>query len=400
MKTEQKEKNPRLGKVGGEAVLEGVMMRAGERCAIVCRREDGSLAVRERRFVSLRKKHKILNLPLVRGVVSFIESLTLSYQCLSVSADVIGGETEESAFEKWFRRHLGVAFFHVLTVIAAVLGVVLAVGLFLALPREVARWIESLTGVSLGVWKSAVEGGLKVVIFILYLWLVSLFKDIRRTFAYHGAEHKSIACYEAGDPMTPEYARRHTRFHPRCGTSFMFVMILLGVILGFFVNAVFPGMPTLLYTGIRILLLPVVVGLGFEFILYAGRHENFLTRVLSAPGLWLQRITTREPDDGQLEVALLSIRFALSEEFPELDRAAYRPAPFDGKDGKNDPAGQKQEAGCEDPAVDSEAAPAENTEKTLKTESAKTSDESLPGADASPREENEAGPEPPENRTI
>ncbi|MBO7761508.1 MAG: DUF1385 domain-containing protein [Clostridia bacterium] len=344
---QEKEKNPRLGKVGGSAVLEGVMMRAGDLCAVTCRREDGTLAVVEKKATSVRKKYKILDLPLIRGVVGFIESLIFSYSCLAASADIMGGEEEETKFEKGFKRVLGVRFFDVVMVIAAVLGVALALGLFLLLPRLVAGWIESLAGVDFGHWKSAIEGGLKILIFIGYLLLVSLMKDIRRTFQYHGAEHKSIACYEAGDPLTPEAARKHTRFHPRCGTSFMFVMILLGVLIGFVINAVLPGLPPLLYALLRILLLPLVVGIGYEFIRYAGAHENFAVRILAAPGLWMQRITTREPDDSQLEVALTSLRYALVEEFPELDREALRAAAA--------PAAKAEEA----PAEPAETEPAE-----------------------------------------
>lgn len=329
-------KNPRLGKVGGSAVLEGVMMRAGDLCAVTCRREDGSLAVREKRATSVREKYKILRAPVLRGIVAFVESLVLSYSCLTASADMMGATEEESRFEKAFKKRLGVRFFDVLMVVAGVLGVLLAIGLFLALPRLIAGWIEGLSGISFGHWKSAIEGGLKVLIFIAYLLLVSLMRDIRRTFQYHGAEHKSIACYEAGEALTVENARKHTRFHPRCGTSFMFVMILLGVLIGFLINAVFPNLPTILYTLIRILLLPLVVGVGFEFIRYAGKHDGVVVRILSYPGLLMQRITTREPDDGQLEVALLSLRYSLVEEFPELDRAALRaageaPAPTEGE---------------------------------------------------------------------
>ncbi len=315
-------KNPRLGKVGGAAVLEGVMMRAGDLCAVTCRREDGTLAVREKRTASVREKYKILNLPILRGIVAFVESLILSYSCLAASADMMGAATEESKFEKAFKKRLGVRFFDVLMVVAGVLGVLLAVGLFLALPRFAAGWIEGLAGISFGHWKSAIEGVFKILIFIAYLLLVSLMKDIRRTFEYHGAEHKSIACYEAGEELTAENARKHTRFHPRCGTSFMFVMILLGVLLGFVINAIFPNLPTILYTLIRLLLLPIVVGVGFEFIRYAGKHDGPLVRILSYPGLLAQRITTREPDDAQLEVALLSLRYVLPDEFPELDREA------------------------------------------------------------------------------
>ncbi len=323
LKKEQ-EKNPRLGKVGGGAMLEGVMMRAGDLCAVTCRREDGTLAVREKRFTSLRQRYKFFNLPILRGIVSFIESLALSYSCLAISADVMGATEEETKFEKSFKKHLGVRLFDILMVVAGILGVALALFLFLALPRLVAGWIEQLAGIDFGHWKSAIEGGLKLLIFFAYLLLVSLMKEIRRTFEYHGAEHKSIACYEAGDELTPAAARKYTRFHPRCGTSFMFVMILLGVLLGFAINAIFPGLKTILYVAIRLLLLPLVVGIGFEFIRYAGGHDNLMTRILSAPGIWMQRITTREPDDEQLEVALLSLQYALVEDFPDLDRAALR----------------------------------------------------------------------------
>lgn len=322
---QQEAVNPRLGKVGGSAVLEGVMMRAGELSAVTCRREDGSLVVIEKKFTSAREKHKLLRLPVIRGIVGFIESLILSYSCLAASADVMG-EGEESEFEKKFEKKLGIRFIDVLMVVAGILGVALSIGLFLALPRMIAGWIENLADRSLGHWKSAVEGGLKLTIFLVYLALVSLMKDIRRTFEYHGAEHKSIACYEAGDELTPEAARKYSRFHPRCGTSFMFVMIFLGILLGFAINALFPDMPTILYTLIRILLLPVVVGIGFEFIRYAGKHDGILVRMLAAPGLWIQRITTREPDDAQLEVALLSLKYALIEDFPDLDREALRAA--------------------------------------------------------------------------
>ena len=328
MKKEKKQEiNPRLGKVGGSAVLEGVMMRAGDLSAVTCRREDGSLVVIEKKFTSAREKHKLLRLPILRGIVGFIESLILSYACLAASADVMSEAEGETEFEKKFEKKLGIRFFDVLMVVAAILGVLLSIGLFLALPRMIAGWIEDIFDRPLGHWKSAVEGGLKLLIFLAYLFLVSLMKDIRRTFEYHGAEHKSIACYEAGDELTPEAARRYSRFHPRCGTSFMFVMIFLGILLGFVINAIFPNLPTILYTLIRILLLPLVVGIGFEFIRYAGKHDGFLVRMLAAPGLWIQRITTREPDDEQLEVALLSLKYALIEDFPDLDREALRAAP-------------------------------------------------------------------------
>jgi uncharacterized protein YqhQ len=299
----------------------------------------------------------------MRGIVNFIEMLVLSMKILTASAEVVVEEEElvESKFEIWMRKHLGIKLFDLLMVFATVLGVVLALTLFLFLPRLAADGVEALVNLfvepnlDLGVWRAVIEGGLKICIFIAYLLLVGLMPDIRRTFEYHGAEHKSIACYEAGDELTPAAARKYTRFHPRCGTSFMFVMIFLGVLLGFVINAVLPGLPTYLYTLIRILLLPVVVGVGFEFIRYAGRHDGLLVRILSAPGLWMQRITTREPDDAQLEVALLSLQYALVEDFPELDRAALRATVGSKKEEKaEDAPAPAEEPAAADPAEGSE----------------------------------------------
>ena len=334
---------PRLGKVGGQAVIEGIMMKAGENCPTAVRLSNGSIAVYENTFVSVRKKHKVLNLPLLRGIVNFVESMRLSFQTLTISAEAMGVEEEETRFEKWLKSKFGVNIYNVITVIAAVLGVFLAVGIFMYLPRLAADGLSRLLHTDFGVWSAAIEGGMKVVIFILYLLLVSLMKDIRRTFEYHGAEHKSIACFEAGEELTPENAKKHTRFHPRCGTSFMFFMILLGVLLGFGLRFVLPDWfiaNRWLYTAVRLLLLPLVVGLGYEFIMLAGKHLNFVTRLLSAPGLWMQRITTREPDEKQLEVAIVALKYALVEDFPDFDRTAYAPPKqkedekkIDGEDG-------------------------------------------------------------------
>ncbi|MBQ8174399.1 MAG: DUF1385 domain-containing protein [Clostridia bacterium] len=326
-KDNKSEASCRLGRVGGSALLEGVMMRAGENIATTCRREDGSLCVIKSKHTSLRKKYKIFNLPILRGVVNFIESMALSVKTLNVSAEMYGGEEEETRAEKWMKKHLGVGLFDILMVFATVLGVLLSIGLFLYLPKLATSGIDFLTGGLLPLWaEGLIEGGMKVAIFVAYIWLVSLMKDIRRTFMYHGAEHKSIACYEAGAELTPAEAKKYTRFHPRCGTSFMFVMILLGVVIGIALRYILPAAivsNSWLYTAIRLLLLPFVVGIGFEFILYAGKHQNALTRILSAPGLWMQNLTTREPDEAMLEVAITSLKAALAEEFPDFDTAEY-----------------------------------------------------------------------------
>ncbi len=328
MKEKNKEKCPpreRLGKFGGQAVLEGIMMKAGDQCATACRKEDGSVAVVKREFVSVRKKHKLLNIPILRGVVNFVETLRLSYGTLAASASIAGLDTEEEEgrFEKWMKKHFGVALFDVIMVIAAVLGVVLALFLFMYLPTLCANGVFYLIGQDMPVLRAVLEGVIKMAIFISYIALVGLMPDIRRTFEYHGAEHKTIACYEAGEELLPELAAKHSRLHPRCGTSFMFVMILLGIFAGMFVRLVFPSLPTFLYVLVRLLILPLVVGIGYEFIMYAGKHTNLLTRVCSAPGLLMQKLTTCEPSVEQLEVAIIAVKCAMPEEYPDFDATPY-----------------------------------------------------------------------------
>ncbi len=315
----------RRNRVGGQAVLEGIMMRAGNECATACRKSDGSIAVDRRTFVSVRKKHKALNIPILRGIINFVEMLILSFRILTLSAEMMGidEDVEEGRFEKWMKKHLGIGVFDVLMVVASILGVALCLFLFMYLPTLAAKGISYLTGIHHAAFRALIEGVMKILIFISYIILVSLMKDIRRTFEYHGAEHKTIACFESGEELTPENARRHSRFHPRCGTSFMFVMILLGIFAGFFVRMALPHVPNIVYVLIRLLILPLVVGLGYEFIMFAGKHENVFTRTLSAPGLWMQRLTTKEPDDSQLEVAIVATKCALPEEFPDFNPAPY-----------------------------------------------------------------------------
>lgn len=315
----------RLAKVGGQAVLEGVMMKAGSRTVTSCRKEDGSIVVTDGEFVSVRKKHKFLNIPILRGVVNFIESLVLSVKTLNISAEAMGLEEEEGKAEKWMKKHLGIGVTDIIMVIATVLGLALSLFLFMFLPTWIADGLNRLSVNSFG-WGeineniiAVIEGVLKVAIFIIYLLLVSLMPDIRRTFQYHGAEHKSIACFEAGDELTPENAMKHKRFHPRCGTSFMFLMILIGIFMGMFVrNILPPDQPSIVYTAVKLLLLPLTMGIGYEILMLAGKHDNLLTRIISAPGLWVQRITTKEPDESQLEIAITSIKCALRDEFPEF----------------------------------------------------------------------------------
>lgn len=312
----------RLNKVGGQAVLEGVMMKAGKRTVTTCRKPDGSLVVTDAEFSSVRKKHKILDLPIIRGVVNFVEMMILSYKTLGASAEALGlEEEEETKFEKWLKEKLGVKTTDFVMAVALVLGILLAVGLFIWLPIGIVAlvgWLLGLASISLHpLVGSLLEGAVKVGIFLGYLALVSLMPEIKRTFMYHGAEHKSIACFEAGDELTPENAMKHTRFHPRCGTSFMFLMILIGILAGFFIKLI-PGLETWAYSLIRIAILPLLMGIGYEIIMLAGKHDNKLTRAISAPGIWAQRITTKEPTEDMLECAITSIKCALRDEFPEF----------------------------------------------------------------------------------
>ncbi len=315
--------NPRCNKVGGEAVIEGVMMKAGTRCATACRTPDGKITVTKETFVSIRKKHKALNLPIIRGVVNFVEMMKLSFRSLNTAADALGlnDEEEEGRFEKWLKKHFGVRATDIVMVIAGILGVALALLLFMYAPAKITKGLAPLFPFMPSPVFALIEGVIKVGIFISYILLVSLMPDIRRTFQYHGAEHKSIALYESGEEMTPENAIKYTRFHPRCGTSFLFVMILLGIFAGMFLPA---GIPSILRTALKLLLLPLVMGIGYEFIMYAGRHDNAFIRALAAPGLWMQRLTTREPSLEQLEVAQVALKFALIEEYPDFDTSVYK----------------------------------------------------------------------------
>ncbi|MBR7083275.1 MAG: DUF1385 domain-containing protein [Clostridia bacterium] len=328
MSKKQCEINSRLGKVGGQAVLEGVMMKSGNTVAVSVRREDGTIASDVSTFEGARKKHKILNIPLVRGVVNFIEMLSLSMKTLTRSAELSGIDegVEESKFEKWLKEKFGKSVLNIVMGIGLFLGILLAIALFFLAPNFLAAQLNKLIPFD-PIWQGLFAGIIKILLFILYLYLVSLMKDIRRTFEYHGAEHKSIFCYEKGEELTVENVKKQRRFHPRCGTSFMFVMLFIGMLLSVGVRILVTygigftientALHALFYAGINIvILLPLIVGTGYEFLMFAGKHDNVIVRILSAPGLWMQRLTTREPDDKQIEVAIRSLKLAMPDVFP------------------------------------------------------------------------------------
>ena len=386
MKCKNEKCTERLGKVGGQAVLEGVMMKAGNRTVTTCRKDDGTLVVTDDSFVSVRKKHKILNIPILRGVINFVEMLALSVKTLGASADALGidEEEEEGKFAKWLKAKLGIKLTDIIMVISTVLGLALSVLLFIFLPSLISFGLDFLIGliwegVTLGAFSAVVEGAVKVGIFLAYLSLVSLMPDIKRTFMYHGAEHKSIACFEAGEELTPENAKRHTRFHPRCGTSFMFFMILLGIVAGLFIKLLIPGLDMWAYTLIRLLILPILVGLGYEVIMLAGKHPNPITNAISAPGLWVQRITTKEPTLDMLEVAITSIKCALRDDFPEF-KEFYLARGWEKKPKAADADGEAAVESTEDAEAENTVeATVENTVRTAVEDT--TSESDIPVAD-------------------
>lgn len=331
--------NERLNRVGGEAVLDGVMMKAGKNCSTAVRLPNGNIRVLPRTYTPPKEKHKWMGIPLIRGVCNFISTMKLSFAVLTDSAEAAAGEElKESKSDRWMKKHLGFSLMDLVGGLSLILGIALALCLFIYLPNLASAGLEKLFRRDLGVWKAVTSGVVKIFIFIFYIYLVSLMPDIRRTFQYHGAEHKTIACFESHRELTPENAKECTRFHPRCGTSFMFVMILLGIILSLVVRCVlewgfkidFKALTgsrlweSLIYTGIGLLLLPLIMGIGYEFLMYAGKHsEKRIVKILSAPGLWMQRLTTREPSLEQLAVAIAATKHALPDIFPDFDRAAY-----------------------------------------------------------------------------
>ena len=311
----------RRGAVGGQAIIEGVMMRSKEHTAIAVRRYDNKKIVVSRKGnSSVSDKFKFLKWPIIRGVVNFIESMILSFSTITEGTDMLGldEETENpSKFDEWLEKHCGKWMMPIVTAVSVVLGVFLSVALFIFLPTFFGNLVIDLFdiyGDLAGMWRSIIEGILKVIIFIAYIWLTAFIPDMKRVYQYHGAEHKSIFCYEAGLELNVENVKKQSRFHPRCGTSFMFAMIILSIAVGIiFLWAI---ETVWLRSLLKIALLPITVGIGYEFIRYAGKHDNAVIRALSAPGLWMQNLTTKEPDDEIIEVAITSLKCALPEDFP------------------------------------------------------------------------------------
>ncbi len=313
--------------VGGQALIEGVMMQGPKGAAVSVRTPDGSIDTEMVEFKHAKDKFKPLGWPLIRGVVAYIESMIFGYKCLMMSAEKSGledlEESEEnmSKLDKWLNDHMNKKVMGVLTAVASVLGVLLAFGLFFYLPTVAVNFINKLSGEVLTNYRALFEGIIRMIIFVIYIALVSLMKDIKRTFMYHGAEHKTIFCYENGLELTTENVKKQSRFHPRCGTSFIFVIIIISVIISSAISVAAPQLrdQTIIWMAIKILILPLITGLSYEFIKYAGRHDNIFVKILAAPGLWMQRLTTKEPDEDMIEVALASFKAVITDN-PEDDK--------------------------------------------------------------------------------
>ena len=411
--------------IGGQALIEGIMMKSPEKTALAVRMPDKSIDITYLNGKGVRERYKILRVPIIRGVAGFVESMIQGYKAMMLSADKSGftdleevdsrkakaetvketdeiadepetgntsvqqAETEQKAGENCDKQESNPsdvqkdaceqkaeieterevcdkqelnpsgaqknsseqkapfageqktgeqktgeqktgeqknALMSVIMVIATVLGVALAVILFMLLPRLAVSGLRLVTGTDFSpVVRSSIEQLLKLAIFVAYVWAVSYMKDIKRVFMYHGAEHKTIFCYEKGLPLTVDNVRIQRRFHPRCGTSFMILMILISIVFSTLVQIIFPAVynAAWLWVVIKILLIPLVCGAGFEVLKICGKYDNLATRIISAPGLWLQRITTKEPDDGMIEVAIAALK-ACEPKVPDVDRSVDR----------------------------------------------------------------------------
>lgn len=310
--------------VGGQALIEGVMMQGPKGIATAVRKPDGDILTEYHNVKHLRDKNKFFALPIVRGVVGFVESMITGYKTLMYSAEVSGmediEEQELNKFEKWLTDKFGDKLMNFVAAVGSVLGVALAFVLFMYFPVLVFNKANEWTGGAITNLQGLIEGVMKIAIFVIYIALVSRMKDIKRMFMYHGAEHKSIACYEAGLDLTVENAKKCSRFHPRCGTSFIFVVLIFSIIFYTIIAKIFPQIAAvrILWLLLKLVFLPVIMGICYEFIRYAGRHDNLFVKIVSAPGLWMQRLTTNEPTDDILEVGIAAIKAVITDN-PEDD---------------------------------------------------------------------------------
>lgn len=317
--------------IGGQAVLEGVMMKNGDKYAVAVRKPDGGIDFNVEDYPGVLAGNKLKKIPFVRGIFNFVDSMILGTRCLNYSASFYE-EEEETSVDKALDKVSGGNGEKVLTTFVTILSVAMAVGIFIVLPYFLSGLLKDyIRNESL---MTIIEGGIRIVIFILYILAISLMKDIRRLFMYHGAEHKCINCMEHGRPLTVRNVKRSSRQHKRCGTSFIFFVFIVSIVLFFFIRVD----NTLQKVVLRILLIPVVAGISYEIIRLAGRSNNILVRILSAPGLLVQKLTTKEPDEQMIEVAIAAVeavfdwRAFLSEKFGYVEEPEQTPQEDDGED--------------------------------------------------------------------
>ena len=307
------QKAPFRTSIGGQALIEGILMRGPEKQAIVVRRPDGGMEVKVEELKLIKERYPVLGLPLIRGGVTFLDSMYRGVKALMYSAEFYPEEEEEapSKFEVWLEQKLGSeAFGKAIIALAVVLGVGFSVALFFLLPTLITGLLQKLIPMNkLAV--SLTEGLIRIVIFLAYLILCSRMKDMKRVFSYHGAEHKTIFCYERRLELTVENVREMPRHHPRCGTSFLFVVIFVAILVHAALFSLITPPNILVRMLLQLLTLPIIVGISYEFNRYAGGHDNRLTRLLTAPGLWMQNFTTYEPDDSMMEVAIEALKQVL-----------------------------------------------------------------------------------------
>ena len=305
--------------IGGQALMEGIMIVGPQRTVAAFCDEQGNISTEEITAPRLTKQYPLLGKPFIRGIFALVDSFRMGYKALSLSADKLteGEEEEElSGLDKWLNDHLGEKLTAALMGVASVLGIALAIVLFFLLPTVLFNLLEGVVPGDIAGWRSIFEGVLRIGIFVAYVALISLVPDIKRTFQYHGAEHKTIFCYENDLPLTVENVRKQGRFHPRCGTSFLLLMLLLGIIVGFFI----PFSNPFLRTFTKLLCIPVIMNVGYEVQKACARHDNWLSRLVTAPGLWMQRLTVKEPDDKMIAAAIVAMEAVIPENGEDLIR--------------------------------------------------------------------------------
>ncbi|MBR2640215.1 MAG: DUF1385 domain-containing protein [Oscillospiraceae bacterium] len=290
--------------VGGQALLEGIMMKGPEKSAMAVRKPNGEIDLS---VWDTKKLTGVRKIPFIRGTFNFVDTLIKGYDCLMKSAEISGQEEEPDKLELWLNKTFGKAAGAIFGTIVTFIAAVLAIGLFFGIPALVAGFAGNY--VENKVLLSVIEGVIKIGMFLAYIIGVSKMSDIHRTFMYHGAEHKTIFCYEKGLELTVENVRKQQRFHPRCGTSFLLIVLVVSIL----VSSVITWENVFVRIFLKILMLPITVGISYEIIKFAGRHDNWFTKIISAPGLWFQNFTTQEPDDSMIEVAIAAVKPVLPE---------------------------------------------------------------------------------------